>query len=76
MIWEITSKATKYPIGLQVKQNRPYAIRPFAFHKSPEKSFANINEFITAIYETRKMFVLSDMINPDEWYKKIMEAII
>ena len=75
-LWEITSKSQKYPIGLQVKQKyRPYAIRPFPFHKRPEKSFSNINEFVKAIYETRKIFVLDDMIDPDEWYRKVTETI-
>ena len=74
-LWEITSKAQKYPIGLQVKQNRPYAIRPFAFHKSPDKSFSDIKEFIKAIYETRKMFILSDMIDPDKWLEKVSKTI-
>ncbi|MCL2634232.1 MAG: NgoBV family restriction endonuclease [Oscillospiraceae bacterium] len=74
-IWEITSKSQIYPIGLQVKQGRPYAIRPFAFHKKPDESFADINEFVKAIYETRKMFALDDMIDPDEWYKKVTETI-
>ena len=64
-LWEITSPAHKYPIGLQVKQGQPYAIRPFAFHTNPDKSFSNIEEFVNAIYMTRKLFPLDGMIDPD-----------
>ena len=74
-IWEITSKTQKRPINLQVKQGRPYAIRPFPFHKNPEKSFSNIYEFVKAIYETRKMFSLENMINPNNWFEKIKSVI-
>jgi len=75
-LWEITSKARKYPIGLQVKQKyRPYAIRPFPFHKKPEKSFNNIQEFVKAVYETRKLFLLDDMIDPDMWYEKVSKGV-
>lgn len=38
-LWEITSKSTKYPIGLQVKKNKPYAIRPCDFVKKPNEVF-------------------------------------
>ena len=74
-MWEIISKTQKYPIGLQVKQGRPYAIRPFAFHKNPEKSFQNIKELIKAVYETRLMFSKNDTTEPDVWYKKVIETI-
>jgi hypothetical protein len=52
---------------LQVKQGRPYAIRPFPFHKFPEKSFATISEFVHAIYKTRKMFMHVGTIKPEDW---------
>ena len=29
-IWEITAPSTKYPIGIQVKRNQPYAMRPLS----------------------------------------------
>lgn len=74
-LWEITSKSQKYPLGLQVKQGRPYAIRPFDFRKNSDKSFSNIYELINAIYETRKIFAMDNMINPDEWHEKIIEII-
>ena len=31
-IWEITAPTKKYPIGLQVKRNQPYAMRPTSFN--------------------------------------------
>lgn len=74
-LWEITSRARKYPLGLQIKQKRSYAIRPFAFHKKPGKSFADIHEFVEAVYKARKMFPLPDMIDPDDWQKKVSKAI-
>ncbi|HFI0027381.1 TPA: NgoBV family restriction endonuclease [Streptococcus suis] len=65
-IWEITNKAQKYPIGLQVKRDSPYAIRPCAFHK--KGCFKNKEEFIEAIYETFKMFPNDNLgITPEEW---------
>ena len=50
-----------------MKQGIPYAIRPFPFHKTPEKAFSNIHEFVEAIYETRKIFMQNGMIDPNEW---------
>jgi len=77
-IWDITypPKRSKYPIGLQVKQGRPYAIRPSSFHKNPENRFTSIKEFVTAIRDTRKMFPLENMIDPDEWYEKVSSGFI
>ena len=75
-LWEITGKSLKYPIGLQVKQGRPFAIRPIAFHKSNAKSFANLEEFIKAIYETRKIFKIPNSIEPDIWIAHIKSIMI
>ena len=72
-IWEITSKTTTRPLGLQVKQGRPYAIRPFPFHKNPEKSFLDVFDFIDAVYETRKLFKIEGMINPAIWKKEVTQ---
>jgi hypothetical protein len=74
-IWEITAPTMKYPIGLQVKQKRPYAIRPFPFHNNPEKSFSDIYQFIEAIYEARKIFAQDGTIEPDEWLKKVTASL-
>lgn len=69
-IWEITNKSQKYPIGLQVKRNTPYAIRPCAFHK--KSGFSNKIEFIEAIYKAFKQFP-SDAIKftPEQWEEKV-----
>ena len=74
-LWEITGEAKKYPIGLQVKQGRPFAIRPVAFHKPNHKAFANLSEFIDAICETRKMFALSNTIEPDIWFDYVKNMV-
>ncbi|MCP1640394.1 hypothetical protein J2T50_002133 [Streptococcus gallinaceus] len=69
-IWEITNKAQKYPIGLQVKRESPYAIRPCAFHK--KDSFRSKEEFIDAIYETFKMFPNDKLeITPEAWKAQV-----
>lgn len=75
-LWEITSRSRQYPIGLQVKQGRPYAIRPYPFHNKPDESFSDIQDFVKAIYETRKMFAFDDMINPKEWYDKVIARLV
>ena len=74
-LWEITGKSSKYPIGLQVKQVRPFAIRPISFHKTGHKAFRDLDEFINAIYETRKMFSLSNAIKPDIWVEYVRSKI-
>ena len=72
-IWEITSPSRNYPIGLQVKQGSPYAIRPFPFHKRPSSSFSSRREFIKSIQATRKLFPLDSTIAPDKWLNGIEE---
>ena len=77
-IWDITypPARSKYPIGLQVKQGRPYAIRPSAFHKNPENRFTSIREFVEAIRDTREMFPLDGMVEPDEWFEKVSSGFV
>ncbi|MFD2115227.1 NgoBV family restriction endonuclease [Paenibacillus yanchengensis] len=72
-VWEITKASKNYPIGLQVKQGSPYAIRPFPFHKHPSTSFSSRREFVEAIQSTREMFPLDNMIDPIEWLINIEE---
>ena len=74
-IWEITGKARSYPIGLQVKQGHPYAIRPFAFHKYPNRAFSSLEGFVRAVYETRKLFPFEEMINPEIWLQTVLKAV-
>lgn len=71
-IWEIT-KATKYPIGLQVKRGEVYAIRPFAFHRKPIESFRNRSEFIMAIRDALDMFPNYCIeFSSDEWIDRVL----
>ncbi|MFZ8765465.1 NgoBV family restriction endonuclease [Enterococcus diestrammenae] len=72
-IWEITSKSQKYPIGLQVKQGNPYAIRPFAFHKRPDDCFETRRDFVIALAETREMFRSNNPEIPSaqEWLGRV-----
>jgi hypothetical protein len=75
-IWEITSRTDKYPVNLQNKQGRPYAIRPFPFHKSPNKSFSDIHQFVQAIHETRKMFPQPEGIDPETWFEAVTNGLL
>ena len=70
-ICEITNRSRKYPIGLQVKRNSPYAIRPCAFNRA--NSFQNKEEFIVAICETYKMFPNRNLpFTPQEWKEQVL----
>lgn len=72
-IWEITSPSTKYPIGLQVKRNQPYAIRPTSFHKNPGKAFQSKEEFIFAVKSAYEMFPSTSLkFTPEEWLKRVL----
>ena len=73
-IWEITSPAKKYPIGLQVKRGNPYAMRPFNFYKKPNECFHTKQDFILAVKETFEMFPNSTLtFTPEEWYQKVSQ---
>ena len=62
-IWEITAPSTKYPIGIQVKRNQPYAMRPTAFHKHPDKSFKTKEDFIKAVKKAYDLFPSLSLIH-------------
>ena len=67
-IWEITSSTKKYPVGLQVKRDQPYALRPYNFYKRPEKSFDSKQEFIEAVAEAYEMFPNSSLgFTSEQW---------
>lgn len=71
-IWEITAPTRKYPIGLQVKRNMPYAMRPYNFNHYPEKSFPSKFEFIKAVKDAFHLFPNSALpFTPDEWFTKV-----
>ncbi|WP_406614620.1 NgoBV family restriction endonuclease [Mycoplasma corogypsi] len=71
-IWEITSSTKKYPIGLQVKRNMPYAMRPYNFNRNSNGSFSSKIEFIKAVKEAFKLFPNPVFpFTPDEWFDKV-----
>ncbi|MDA1904029.1 NgoBV family restriction endonuclease [Bacillus cereus group sp. BcHK20] len=70
-IWELTSLTKKYPVGLQIKQGKPYALRPYAFHKRPNDCFSSRREFVEAIQKARIMFPIEGMIDPNEWLMRV-----
>jgi hypothetical protein len=74
-LWDITTNSQKYPIGLQVKQGQPYAIRPFSFHKTPKKSFGSLKKFLVAIRDARRIFPLDGVVSPEDWYDIVSSHI-
>ncbi|MDO4831440.1 MAG: NgoBV family restriction endonuclease [Clostridia bacterium] len=71
-IWEITAPSKKYPIGLQVKRNSPYALRPYNFNKRPDDCFPDKESFLVAIREAFRMFPNSSLdFTPDEWFERV-----
>ena len=75
-LWDIVGKASKYPLSLQVKRGRPYAIRPINFAKCTEKAFKNPLALIQAVKDARLIFP-SDTASydPDDWYNKVKETV-
>lgn len=72
-IWQLTAPSIKYPVGLQVKREQPYAIRPYSFHTNPNGSFASREDFIFAIKETFKMFPNNTLpFDANNWYGRVM----
>lgn len=71
-IWEITAPSTNYPIGLQVKRDQPYAIRPFNFSHNQSGSFADKTEFINAVKNTFELYPNDALsFSPDEWIDRV-----
>lgn len=71
-IWEITSSSKKYPIGLQVKRNVPYAMRPYNFNRNPAGAFKTKLDFIKAVKKAFEIFPNSALpFTPDEWFEKV-----
>ena len=55
-IWEITGTSKKYPLKLQVKQNKIYNIRPNSnFKYDKECVFKNETDFLKALLKTIKL---------------------
>lgn len=77
-MWEIMSNTTKYPIGLQVKQGSPYAMRPSNFLKKKDKMFKSPEELVCAVRDTRDMFPSNHSLlnfSSDEWYNRLIREI-
>ncbi|MCD5507034.1 DNA cytosine methyltransferase [Lactobacillus delbrueckii subsp. lactis] len=75
---ELLGPSKKYPIGLQVKRGRPYAVRPANFKKKDYKHFENLDELILAVKDTRDMFPLSleeEKYTSTQWLEKLKEEI-
>lgn len=74
-LWEILGPSLKYPLSIQVKRGRTYAVRPINFKLKPEKSFNNLKELIYAVKATREMFISEDTNNftTDEWLAKVLK---
>lgn len=72
-LWEITNSSRIYPIGLQVKNKRPYAIRPCNFYKFEERHFNDKNSFIEAIAKTFELFKNPNLgFTIKEWKDKVL----
>ena len=76
-LWDILGPSKKYPIGLQVKSGRPYAIRPINFKDENAESFGELRSLIHAVKETRELFRSEDIndFTPDEWLTKVLGYI-
>ena len=75
-IWEITSGTSKYPIGLQVKRNSPYAMRPYNFHRKPDDAFKNRTEFVDAVEEAYELFPNDSLgFTPKEWHYEVTNLL-
>ncbi|MCL2865813.1 MAG: NgoBV family restriction endonuclease [Lachnospiraceae bacterium] len=71
-IWEMTSPTQKYPIGLQNKQGRPYALRPYPFHNNPNRCFKSRWDFVVAICQTRILFPpTEEIVEPADWMEQV-----
>lgn len=70
-LWEILGETKKYPLNVQVKRGRPYAIRPVNFVKNPKSAFKDSYKVLDAVKKFREKFP-SDVVDytPDEWLKK------
>ncbi|OUQ74518.1 NgoBV family restriction endonuclease [Lactobacillus gallinarum] len=85
-MWELVGKSAKYPLSLQVKRKRPYAIRPINFSKYPKKAFNDPVALIQAVRAARILFYPEEVhahtldsaqtpYTPNEWYEKVYNSI-
>lgn len=70
-LWELLGKTKTKPMNLQVKQGKPYAIRPINFRK-PENAFNDVEEMLKAIKATRDQYPNKDLgYTSDDWFEKV-----
>lgn len=76
-IWEIASSSERFPVKCQVKRDMIYNIRPSAYSSwdSKNHSFNNKEDFVRALYETRKTYSKTAK-TAEEWYKKVMIGLL
>lgn len=74
-IWEMTgpTRISNKPISIQVKYNRPYAIRPTSFHRNTTTVFNSRLDFVIAIKESLDLFP-QDEFTSDEWFNHVKET--
>lgn len=74
-IWEIAATSQRYPLNTQVKRDVIYNIRPNSrFKKDLPSPFANKEEFLTAMYETQKLYRGEE--NANEWKRLLQESYL
>ena len=74
-IWEIAATSQCYPLNTQVKRDVIYNIRPNSrFKKDLPSPFANKEDFLTAMYETQKLYRGEE--NANEWKRLLQESYL
>lgn len=76
-MWEMTSNTPTKPINLQLKRERPYAIRPYNFSRNPDSCFEGPIAMVNAIRQAVEIYPLETELpfTPDEWYAKMVRVI-
>lgn len=70
-IWELLGSTKSKPLNLQVKQGKPYAIRPINF-RNKNNSFKNAQELLLAVKATREIYPNTELqYTSTDWYKKV-----
>lgn len=74
-VWEITGRATDYPLNCQRKNGQIYNIRPISFH-SPHAAIPAFNckeEFLAALYKT-VLGHTNKATDTRDWLKKVLKG--
>lgn len=74
-LWELLGKTKTKPLNLQVKQGKPYAIRPINFKKK-ENGFNDVEKMIEAVKATRDIYPNDSLeYTSEDWYKKVSQHL-